>query len=312
MQAHRIGAPGSHRRDAPACPHPRSSRHRGRGRAAAAGPWVTAYGNAAQLGDLAKLARTYRIINIDADPGTGNFTDEQLRVLRAGGTNRVLSYMDVGSCERFRTYWSSAPAGLLSCSANTSAQRGAYDGYPDETWMDVGDERYQALLLEHVAPRLAARVDGFYLDNLEILEHAPTASNGPCSSACRQGGLDFVRKLRAKFPGHLIVMQNATSDVTRSAMTGGVRFVTLLDGISHEEVYAPKHDAEAENELLAWKALGLANAEGRPLWIGVEDYVGSCGNKVAAHAAFARARARGFSPYATDQSAAQKTVCYWE
>lgn len=278
----------------------------------AAGPWVSFYGRAKQMGDLAKVASTFRIINIDADVGAANFTDEQLRVLKAGGNNRVLSYFNVGSCERYRTYWLKAPAGLTSCSANRAAQRGSYEGYPDETWMDPGNEDYQRLLLEHVAPRLAARVDGFYLDNLEILEHPAMSSNGPCSPACRQGGLDFVRKLRDKFPNHLIVMQNGTSDVTRLGMTGGVRFATLLDGIAHEEVYAPKHDPIAEAELLAWKAMGLASSNGRPFWIGVEDYVGSCNNTSAAHAALEKARAREFSPYVSDESGAQKTVCYWE
>lgn len=277
-----------------------------------AGPWVSSYGTAAQMGDLAKVASTYRIINIDADPGAANFTGEQLRVLQAGGRNRVLSYFNVGACEHFRTYWASAPAGLASCAANTAAQRGPYEGYPDETWMDLGDERYQRLLLEHVAPRLAARADGFYLDNLEILEHPAMTKNGPCSAACRQGGLDFVRKLREKFPAHLIVMQNATSDVTRLGTTGGVRFAILLDGIAHEEVYAPRHDSSAETELLAWRAMGLGSRSGRPFWIGVEDYVGSCSNHVAARAALARARSRGFSPYASDESGAQKAVCYWD
>jgi cysteinyl-tRNA synthetase len=177
--------------------------------------------------------------------------------------------------------------------------------------MDLADDGYQRLLLEHVAPRLAARVDGFYLDNLEILEHESTSSNGPCSATCRQGGLDFVRKLRARFPTHLIVMQNATSDVTRMGTTGGVRFATLLDGIAHEEVYAHQYDSGAERELLAWKAMGLSNKDGRPFWIGVEDYVGGCGNAAAAHAALVRARARGFSPYVSDESSGQKTVCYW-
>jgi len=275
------------------------------------GPWVSFYGNAAQMGDLEKVARTYRIINIDADPGASNFTDSQLGVLRAGGTNRLLSYFNVGACEHYRSYWKAAPVGLSSCATNKAAHRGIYDGYPDETWMDLGDASYQRLLLEHVAPRLASRVDGFYLDNLEILEHGESSTNGPCSATCRQGGLDFVRKLRARFPTHLIVMQNGTSDVTRAGMTGGVRFATLLDGIAHEEVYAPKFDSSAESELLAWKAMGLTSRDGRPFWIAVEDYVGGCGNDGAARAALARARARGFAPYASDESGAQKVVCYW-
>lgn len=276
------------------------------------GPWVSFYGTAAEMGDLAKVARTYRIINVDADPGSGNFTTEQLQQLRARGANRLLSYFNVGACEHYRTYWSSAPPGFTSCSAARSAQRGAYDGYPDETWMDPGDPAYQRLLLEYVAPRLAARVDGFYLDNLELLEHPAMSSNGPCSASCRQGGLDFVRKLREKFPGHLVIMQNATSDVTRNGITGGLRYARLLDGVAHEEVYAPKHDASAEAELLAWKAMGLTSRAGHPFWIAVEDYAGSCSNRAAAQAAHAKARAHGFSSYVSDESGGQKTVCYWQ
>ena len=276
------------------------------------GPWVSFYGRAAEMGDLARVARTYRIINIDADPGMKNFTDAQLMKLRAGGKNRVLSYMNLGSCETFRTYWSNAPHGLLSCSANTDAQRGAYEGYPDEVWMDLGNADYQRLILEHVAPRLAARVDGFYLDNLELLEHPASSTNGPCSASCRQGGLDLVRRLRQKFPDHLIVMQNATSNVTRLGVTGQVPFPLLLDGVAHEEVYSPVHDTTAETELLAWSAMGLTSRDHRPFWIGVEDYVGSCRNTHAARAAAARATSRGFSPYASDESGGQRVVCFWE
>lgn len=278
-----------------------------------AGPWVSFYGAAAQMGDLARVARTFRVINIDADPGAANFADAQIAELKAGGRNRVLSYLNLGACERYRTYWSSAPAGLVSCGANRAAQRGKYAGYPDETWMDVGDPDYQRLILEHVAPRLAARgVDGFYLDNLELLEHSSMSTNGPCTATCKQGGLDLVRRLREKFPRLLLVMQNATGDVTRLGTTGGVPFPTLLDGVAHEEVYAPKYDETAEKELLAWRAMKLQTPGGRPLWIAVEDYAGSCANKSAAHAAQARAKEKGFSSYVSDESGAQKVVCWWD
>ena len=278
----------------------------------ARGPWVSFYGSAAEMGDLAKVARTYRIINIDADPGANNFTNAQIEILKAGGRNRVLSYFNVGACEHYRTYWAKAPPGVVSCSANRAAQRGAYEGYPEETWMDPGEPGYQSLLLDHVAPRLAARVDGFYLDNLEILEHPAMSSNGPCSSSCRQGGLDFVRMLRERYPAHLIVMQNATSEVTRLGKAGDVRFATLLDGIAHEEVYAPKYDSAAEAELLAWKGMGLATRSGLPFWIAVEDYAGTCHNRDIAHRAMGKARAHELSSYVSDESGGQKTVCYWD
>src|SRR5256885_168998 len=85
--------------------------------------------------------------------------------LHAGGKNRVISYLDVGSCESFRSYWSTAPAPLKSCNANTAAKLGPYAGFPNEQWMNPANVDYQDLIVKHVAARLAATgVDGFFLD----------------------------------------------------------------------------------------------------------------------------------------------------
>ena len=263
------------------------------------------------MGDLALVASKFRVIDIDADPGTRNFTPEQIRILKAGGNNRVISYLSLGSCEKFRTYWSSVPPGFVSCSANKAAQRGAYDGYPDEVWMDVGDANYQKLVIDYIVPRLVAQgVDGLYFDNLEIVEHGTATKNGPCDASCAQGGLDLVRRLRERFPDLLFVMQNATGEVTRRGRTGGVDFPSLLDGISHEEVYAPVVDDLAQAELLAWAALGL-RPDGRAFWIATEDYVGSCDVHSAARAAYDNSRAHGFARYLTDQRQGQRVICYW-
>ncbi len=276
----------------------------------AAAPWVSFYGSAAQMGDLDKAARTFRILNIDADPGVGGWTRAQIALLKNGGHNRVISYLNLGSCESFRTYWHAVPKGLVSARANKAAHLGPYAGYPDETWMDLGNADYQDLILKYVAPRLAAQgVDGFFFDNLELVEHGPHDANGPCDDACRQGGLDLVRKLREKYPRLLFVMQNATGDVTRRGATGGVSYPSLLDGVSHEEVFAPQPDAEAERQLRAWQGLGLRPG-GRAFWIGTEDYVGTGGSR-AARAAYAASSADGFSPYAADASAGQQRIFYW-
>ena len=112
--------------------------------------------------------------------------------------------------------------------------------------------------MSYVAPRLADMgVDGFFLDNLEVVEHSAGDTNGPCDAACSQGGLDLVYELRQAFPDKLIVMQNATSDVTRKGKTHGVSFPSLLDGVSHEEVYSDGGDSGSRSEMLAWKSLGL-------------------------------------------------------
>ena len=283
----------------------------GRGFPSAA-PWASCYGSAAQMGDLNKAAQTFLIINIDTDPGVGNFTPAQITQLKAGGRNRVISYLNVGAAESFRTYWTQVPAGFVSGKDNAAAHLGAYAGYPDETWMNLGNADYQHLIVDYVAARLVAQgIDGLFLDNLELVEHGPTDVNGPCDAGCRQGGLDLVRKLREKYPTLLLVMQNATGDVTRLGTTGGIPFPSLLDGISHEEVYTPQKDRQSEQELRAWQGLRLTPG-GRPFWIGTEDYVGDCANTGAAQAAYIASRGQGFSPYATDDSAKQETLCYWE
>lgn len=276
-----------------------------------ASPWMTYYGAAQSMGSLATAAATFRVIDVDLDPDTGNFSTADVAVLKNGGRNIVLSYLNLGACENYRSYWNNVPAGFKSCAENTAAQAGSYAGYPQETWMNPSNADYQHLILDYVAPRLVAQgADGFYLDNLEIVEHGTSTVNGPCDAACAQGGLDLVRKLREKYPNLVLVMQNATSNVTRLGVTGGVAFPSLLDGIAHEEVYAPSYDASTEAELLAWKSMALT-PNGHAFWIATLDYVGSCSATSSAQAAYTRSRSNGFVPYASDASAGQKVVCYW-
>lgn len=262
--------------------------------------------------DLAKTAKAFRVINIDVDPDTGNFADADIQALKAGGQNRVISYMNVGACENFRSYWSADPPGHKSCQGS-GALTTAYGGYPSEMWADLSNAAYRDLIVNYVAPRLAARgIDGFFLDNMEVVEHGANASEGPCGAKCSQGGLDLVYELRQKFPDLLIVMQNATSDTTRLGTTHGVAYPSLLDGVSHEEVYSNGGDPQSRAEMLAWKGLGLV-VNGRPFWLAAEDYVGSCsaGAKAAAQAIYDQAMKDGLNEYVTDASAMQSAPCFW-
>ncbi len=274
-------------------------------------PWLSFYGTARQMGDLRRVAAGFRLINIDADPAIGNFTRADIAVLRAGGRNTVLSYLNVGACERDRSYWRTAPTGFVPCGENRAAQIAPYPRYPKEVWMNPGNADYRRLIVEHVASRLAATgVDGFFLDNLEIIEHGAHDEDAPCDTTCTRGGLMLVAQLRQRFPDLVLVMQNATSLATRAAHVNGVPFPSLLDGVSREETYAPKYDREAESDLLAWQALRL-RPNGRPFSITTEDYVGSCAQQARARRVYAKSRERGFSPYATISSANQDSVCYW-
>jgi cysteinyl-tRNA synthetase, unknown class len=290
----------------------KNQRPRGPGRGfPEVGPWVAYYGTAKAAMPLERMARTFRIINIDADPVLAAFSPAQIETLKAGGKNRVISYLNVGACETFRDYWREVPRGFVPCKDNLRAQRGRYHGYPGEIWMDPGHPDYQALIVDYVALRLARTgVDGFFLDNMEIVEHGEETNNGPCGPQCRQGGLELIARLRKAFPDHLILMQGATSKITRLGKTEMGPLSALIDGISHEHVFVPRHDAEVVAQLEAWKAMNLTVA-GRPFFIGVEDFVGDCGKKALAEKVYHEARARGFSPYATDASSGHKTICYW-
>lgn len=286
------------------------------------GPWVSLYGTARDVG---RMAATFRIINIDADPTGGNVTAAQITRLKAGGRNRVLSYLNLGSVEKSRQYWSKVPKGFISPKKNKKAQLGSYAGYDDEIWMNPANAAWRNLILDYVAPRLAAQgVDGFYFDNLEVVEHGTATREGPCDRACSQGGLDLVAALRARYPNLLFVMQNATGARTLGGRAGGVPFPTLLDGVAHEEtftgydgdggdakdvVYRVRTDQQTVKELNQWRRAGYRPG-GRPFWIAVEDYVNSCANAKDAKVVYGRARAAGFSPYVSNKSASQETVCY--
>jgi cysteinyl-tRNA synthetase len=277
-----------------------------------AGPWVSWYGESGGAATVSKVAMTFRVINIDADPEGGNLSDAELQTLRANGQNRVLSYLNLGSCEMSRSYYSSDPAGHKSCKSSGGLTT-AYDGYPDEMWANLSNPDYQDLMVNYVAARLVERgVDGFYLDNLEVVEHGANNRNGPCDSQCSQGGLDLVWQLRQKFPDKLIVMQNASSDVTRRGMTHGMAFPALLDGVSHEEVYSNGGDSDALDEMLAWRDMQLT-VNGHPFWLAVEEYVGACSSakKADADMIAAKAKADGLSAYVTDESGSQNAPCFW-
>jgi cysteinyl-tRNA synthetase len=280
---------------------------------------VSYYGSANHV-DLNQVADTFRIINIDADPGMGNFTANQIGQLKANGRNRVISYFNLGSVERSRTYWSTVPEGFVAPLDNPDAQLGPYAHYPDEVWIDVGDPDWQRLIVGYVAPRLVAQgVDGFYFDNLEIVERTDSRRQPFCDAQCSQGGLDLVASLRSAYPNLLFVMQNATSDITRLGTTDSCDYATLLDGVAHEDVfmtgdesgtYSLQTDDDVVNQLVAWQGMNLTPG-GRPLWIATEDYVNDCTNISDAQQVYVQANQYGFSPYASDASASQNVICYW-
>lgn len=275
------------------------------------GPWMVYYGSSKNL-NLDQLAQKFRIIIIDADPHLGAFSASQIDKLRANKQNRVLSYLNIGACENFRSYWKedivkpNSKNVFKSCKSS-NATLGPYNGFNDEVWMNPANTDYQELILDYVSVQLQDQhVDGFFFDNLGIIENQEL-----CDAACQKGGLELVYKLRAKYPSLLFVMNGASGKTTQTGHVGDVLFSTLIDGIIRESVYKPKYDSWGEAELLAWQALKPAPGQ-QQFFIGTLDFVGDCSKAKKAKEAYALSRAKGFSPYASDSTAGLKVVCDWK
>jgi cysteinyl-tRNA synthetase len=270
--------------------------------------WVVYYGAAAQT-NIEQLATRFNVIVIDADPDADppNFTAAQITALKAHGA-KVLSYLNLGACETSRDYWTTVPAGFVSCSANRAAQQGEYSGYPDEYWMNVGNAAYQKLIVDYVAPRLAATgVDGFMLDNVEIVGHDSHAAEGPCDATCKQGGLDLVAQLRTAFPNASIVL-NAAPTSAISGSSKGVSFPMLVDGDFAEQVFLPSLDTSLLQTLQTWKGIE-ARLPRHSFFTGTLEYVSSCSATSNAQHGWRASVAAGLSPSIATSSL--NHVCWW-
>ncbi|WP_244220867.1 endo alpha-1,4 polygalactosaminidase [Paraburkholderia aromaticivorans] len=269
--------------------------------------WAAFYGQGSAI-DLAQAASTFRLIVIDADPGTGTpaFSAAQIAALKANGA-KVLSYLNFGACEKSRTYWNTVPSGFVSCGANSAAQISKYQGYP-EYWMNPANAGYQNLIVNYVAPRLAATgVDGFMLDNFEIVGHGVNSSTAPCDASCAQGGLDLVKQLRERFPD-LALVPNAAPVQAIGGTTGGVSFPWLIDGVIAEQVFLPSTSTSVVQQLKSWQTTEQ-NLGRSGFFTGSLDYASTCTASSAAQTAWTAAQQAGFSP--SIATVALDSICWW-
>ncbi|WP_454825001.1 endo alpha-1,4 polygalactosaminidase [Paraburkholderia xenovorans] len=269
--------------------------------------WAAYYGQGSAL-DIAQAAATFKLIVIDADPGNGSpaFSASQIAALKANGA-KVLSYLNFGACEKSRTYWNTVPSGFVSCGANTSAQISKYQGFP-EYWMNPANADYQNLIVNYVAARLAATgVDGFMLDNFEIVGHGAGSSAAPCDAACAHGGLDLVRQLRDRFPD-LVLVPNAAPVQAIGGTTGGVSFPWLIDGVIAEQVFLPSTSTSIVQQLKSWRS-AEQDLGRNGFFAGSLDYVSSCTASSTAQTAWTAAQQAGFSPSISTESL--DSICWW-
>lgn len=91
---------------------------------------------------------------------------ESLKTKKNGAKRLVISYMNIGSAEKYRYYWKDTwkvhkPAWLKK----------EYDGYPDEIWVEFWKSEWQEIIYNnsdsYLKRVLKSGFDGVYLDNVE-------------------------------------------------------------------------------------------------------------------------------------------------
>ena len=103
--------------------------------------------------------KDYETIVIDAQ----NYSAEQIKEYKSD-SHKVLSYINVGSVEDFRDYYSDYDDITL----------GDYEHWDEEKWVDVSSEKWQRFILNELAPSLEAKgIDGFFVDNCDVYYFYP-------------------------------------------------------------------------------------------------------------------------------------------
>lgn len=92
------------------------------------------------------------------------FSKKDIEAFQSGG-RKVYSYINVGSIEDFREYYSEYEDITL----------GEYEHWDEERWVDVSDFRWQYFLIKKLIPSLLEKnVDGFFVDNCDVYYIYPT------------------------------------------------------------------------------------------------------------------------------------------
>ncbi len=185
--------------------------------------------------NLQKIGK-YQILVIDA----WEYSAEEISALKKQGC-KVYTYLNVGSLENFRPYYDEYKNLCLL----------PYEGWPDESWVDVTDASWQGHCVSLAGDYLAKGIDGFFLDNVDVcmeLEENRGFEKGPAESGI-EAILTGIRGLEKE---SIPVILNGGTDFLDYEFSSGKR--PACDGICLESVYTEVTDYEKNGS----KAVGDA------------------------------------------------------
>ena len=105
---------------------------------------------------ILNAAAGYDLIVVDAQ----DYSAEEVKKLKAGG-GTILSYLNVGAIEKDRSYFAAAKRDDLVL--------GPYDNWDGEYWVAAHEPKWKSVILGLAATLSTKGVDGFWVDNLDIL-----------------------------------------------------------------------------------------------------------------------------------------------
>ncbi|RRD93150.1 glucanotransferase [Clostridiales bacterium COT073_COT-073] len=83
---------------------------------------------------------------------------EEVTLLHQNGNRQVLSYLNIGAIEDFRTDYDKYQGIVL----------GMYENWPEERWVDISQICWQERIRQKVREMVEKGIDGFFLDNADI------------------------------------------------------------------------------------------------------------------------------------------------
>lgn len=181
----------------------------------------------------------YHTIVIDAQ----EFGEEQISDWKEEG-HTVLSYLDVGSIETYRSYYSRFENIALD----------AYENWPDEYWIDVSDDSWQEYVIGLGQSLKEKGVDGFFIDNTDVYYHYP-------SQETYEGLIHILSGLRQY--SDRVIINGGDVFVTKLIQEGKT---DLISGVNQETVFSQIVNYEKD-------VFGRQDDENRSYY---QDYLSRC------------------------------------
>ena len=199
------------------------------------------------------------------------FSADEIHSLKEEG-HTVYSYLNLGSIETFRDYYSQYESLTL----------GTYENWEDEKWVNVSDKSWQQFFSDKADELLAKGVDGFFVDNCDVYYNFSTEEIFSGVSA-------MLKDLKSK---NTYVLINGGDAFVLEYLARNDGLDDVLDGVNQESVYT---SINWEDE-----SFGVNSKEDREYFSDYLDAVVSEGKDAYA------------LEYATDRNIAESALKYAE